>query len=313
MNALPDLADDYLLQLTLRLVDGLGRIEPERRERHAAYLRTAQNPDGGFSGREGGSDLYYTAFALRGLAVLDVLTADVARKAGAYLSASLQSQASIVDLFSLLYAAALVELAGAPSVFAASVPDWPQRVAAAVETFRANDGGYAKSPGGAGSTYHTFLAGLSYQILGEPWPQTDAVLRFIDSRRREDGGYVELAPMRRSGTNPTAAAIGVRQLLGGVDSAVQEELAAFMSSMVSIEGGVRANARAPVADLLSTFTGTWTLHQLGADRRIDLKGLRRYVDQLELSTGGFRAGVWDDRADVEYTFYGLGCLALTAE
>ena len=28
--------------------------------------------------------------------------------------------------------------------------------------------------------------------------------------------------------------------------------------------------------------------------------------------GGFRGGVWDTDADVEYTFYGLGCLALLA-
>ena len=37
------------------------------RARHAGYLKSAQNSDGGFSGREGDSDLYYTAFALRGL------------------------------------------------------------------------------------------------------------------------------------------------------------------------------------------------------------------------------------------------------
>ena len=57
----------YLERLTLRLVDGLARLPAEFRARHAAYLSAAQNADGGFSGREGGSDLYYTSFALRGL------------------------------------------------------------------------------------------------------------------------------------------------------------------------------------------------------------------------------------------------------
>ena len=60
----------YLPRLTARLAEGLARLEPPRRDRHARYLRAAQNPDGGFSGREGDSDLYYTGFALRGLAVL---------------------------------------------------------------------------------------------------------------------------------------------------------------------------------------------------------------------------------------------------
>ena len=39
-------------------------------------------------------------------------------------------------------------------------------------------------------------------------------MTFLKSRRREDGGFVEIAPMRRSGTNPTAAAVGLFQLLG---------------------------------------------------------------------------------------------------
>mgnify|MGYP000671844328 CR=1 FL=1 len=38
------------------------------RARHARYFLQAQRADGGFSGREGGSDLYYTSFGLRGLA-----------------------------------------------------------------------------------------------------------------------------------------------------------------------------------------------------------------------------------------------------
>ena len=32
----------------------------------------------------------------------------------------------------------------------------------------------------------------------------------------------------------------------------------------------------------------------------------RFLEELEMADGGFRGGLWDDRADVEYTFYGLG-------
>jgi geranylgeranyl transferase type-2 subunit beta len=80
--------------------------------------------------------------------------------------------------------------------------------------------------------------------------------------------------------------------------------------MASPEGGLRANARAPLADLLSTFTGTWTLSQLNALEQLDTPALKSYVQNLELTTGGFHGGLWDDRTDVEYTFYGLGVLAL---
>ncbi|MFQ3650792.1 MAG: prenyltransferase/squalene oxidase repeat-containing protein, partial [Gemmataceae bacterium] len=68
MNAQP-----YLPRLNAQLAAGLRLVPEEVRAKHADFLRSRQNPDGGFSGREGGSDLYYTGFALRGLAVLEAL------------------------------------------------------------------------------------------------------------------------------------------------------------------------------------------------------------------------------------------------
>src|SRR6516225_6366195 len=92
----------YLGQLTARLAEGLARRPDSFRKRHGAYLRALQNTDGGFSGREGGSDLYYTGFALRGLAVLDELDPEVCEHAAGFLRQSLHQQASVVDFFSLL-------------------------------------------------------------------------------------------------------------------------------------------------------------------------------------------------------------------
>ncbi|HZT82766.1 MAG TPA: hypothetical protein VFA26_21225 [Gemmataceae bacterium] len=67
---------------------------------------------------------------------------------------------------------------------------------------------------------------------------------------------------------------------------------------------------APLADLLSTFTGCWTLAQLGGLDRIDTAAAREYAHSLEGPAGGFRGGLWDERCDVEYTFYGLGVVGL---
>ena len=75
-------------------------------------------------------------------------------------------------------------------------------------------------------------------------------------------------------------------------------------------GGLRANARAPLADLLSTFTAAWTLDQLQALARIETAAALRYAEALALPDGGFRGGLWDGGTDVEYTFYGLGVVAL---
>ena len=82
--------------------------------------------------------------------------------------------------------------------------------------------------------------------------------------------------------------------------------------MASPEGGLRANGRVPLADLLSTFTGAWTLAELGALDRLDAAEARHYALAAEQPHGGFRGGLWDEGCDVEYTFYGLGVLGLLA-
>ena len=305
--------NSYLQFLTSRLGEGLARQPEDFRARHAAFLTAAQNADGGFSGREGGSDLYYTAFALRGLAILDVLTPEICARTADFLRSRMQGQAGVVDFHSLLFSCLLVQLGGGPDVLAHCPGDWPNRVAETLESFRTPDGGYGKTAGAASaSTYHTFLVGLCYQILGLPWPNPEAVERFITSRHREDGGFVEVPPMRRSGTNPTAAGVGIWQLLHGSDTVFpqRDSVIDFLVRMPSMEGGLRANDRIPLADLLSTFTGLWTMDQLGALDRLDLDNTHKFALDLENTNGGFRAGLWDEIADVEYTFYGVGTVAL---
>jgi geranylgeranyl transferase type-2 subunit beta len=305
--------NSYLTRLTTRLFEGIKGLPPELCQRHAAYLLARQNPDGGFSGREGGSDLYYTAFALRSLMAVDALTPEICTRAAEFLRRCLAQQASVVDFFSLLYAWMLVQLGGGPDVLADSPAEWRERVATLLETFRTADGGYAKTPGGtSGSTYYTFMVALCHEILGKDVPRPDAVIRFVRSRQREDGGFVEIAAMKRSGTNPTAAAVGLLQMLPGADfsEAEAERVVCFLAVMPSFEGGLRANGRAPLADLLSTFTAVWTLDQLRARDHIDNGPVLEFVESLEQPEGGFRGGLWDEASDVEYTFYGLGALAL---
>jgi geranylgeranyl transferase type-2 subunit beta len=205
---------NYLQDLNERIAVGIAKLPEAQRQRHARYLAGCQNPDGGFSGRDGDSDLYYTGFALRGLAVLDALTPEICGQASAFLGSSLTKQTSVVDFFSFLYACVLTQASSGVDVLADSPADWPTRVAATLATFRTKDNGYNKSPGASsGSTYHTFLVGLCFELLGQSLPNPDDVLRFVESRRREDGGYVEVSAMRRSGTNPTAAGVGLLQLL----------------------------------------------------------------------------------------------------
>ena len=84
----------------------------------------------------------------------------------------------------------------------------------------------------------------------------------------------------------------------------------FLLDMQTEEGGLRANTRIPIADLLSSFTGGLTLVDLDGFYELNVDSFRQFVNSLQLPGGGFMAAAWDESHDVEYTFYGLGCLAL---
>jgi geranylgeranyl transferase type-2 subunit beta len=305
--------EPYLQRLTGRLIDGLDRLPAGVRRRHASWVRARQCADGGFPGRDGGSDLYYTGFALRALAVLQELEPDTCDRTATFLRARLNGSAGVVDLFSFLVAAFLVRVGGGPDVLAEAPPDWPDRLAEILETFRQPDGGYAKTPGGtSGSTYTTFLVALALELLGKTVPNPERVCSFLRHRFR-DGGFVEIPQMKRAGTNPTAAAVGTLQILGALDDQTRARVPEFLARLAAPdEGGLRANDRIPAADLLSTFTGGWTLADLGALDRLDRTAVQRYADSLQGPDGGFRGGLWDDGLDVEYTFYGIGVLGLLA-
>jgi len=307
------LHDSFLLRLTKRLTSELRRLDPERAARHVNFTLRFQQADGGFAGREGGSDLYYTSFAVRTLALLDALDHSRCQNIATYLknAAAARRDYSLIDLVSWLYSVITVQLIGNLAPFAGDTESFADEVTASLETFRRPDGGYAKTnEGGVGSSYHTFLAALCYELLGRPLPDVAGIERFVLSRRRDDGGFVEIGQMKRSGANPTAAAAALLKRFGSIDDQTRRGIETFLTNLRGDEGGFRANTQIPFCDLLSTFTGLLTAHELGFAERIDAESCLRYVSQLELGEGGFRGGAWDDGADPEYTFYGLGSLAL---
>ncbi len=304
----------YLEELMLRLSAAMAELPEVLRARHAKYLLAAQRNDGGFAGREGGSDLYYTGFALRSLAMLGELYGPPAEGAAGFLRSRMRGQESIVDFLSLIYGAALLQSAAGIDVFADAEAGWRDAVAAALEKLRRSDGGYAKGPEGvASSTYHTFLVLLCQQLIEREAQQPGEIVKFLQSQQCEEGGFREIRASKRAGTNPTAAAIGGLRILDALDDQTREATVGFLAEMQMDEGGLRANTRIPIADLLSTFTGLLTLGDLGGTAEIDVAAARRYAESLELESGGFRGAEWDPAHDVEYTFYGLGTLALVSK
>ncbi len=307
-------SEPYLLRLGRRLSSGLATLPVETRARHQAFVLSRQNADGGFSGREAGSDLYYSGFAVRTLAVLSVLSEDNCRRIADYLRSCQRMQVTVIDLVSWLYCALVIQAASGIDVLENFDPQWPERLAGLLESFRTSDGGYAKTHEGAlGSTYHSFLVAVCYELIGKPAPQSPQLVQFIFDRQREDGGFVEIAPMKKSGTNPTAAAAAILVMHGHLDDELRDDVAAFLREVRSGEGGFQANTRIPFADGLSTFTGVLTAQDLGLESLLDLSRIDTFIRTLEMPEGGFKGALWDQVADVEYTFYALGTLGLLAQ
>jgi len=306
-------ATPYLAQLTDRLLRGARALPDTFRGRQIQFLVTLQNPDGGFSGRQGPSDLYYTSFALRCAQLLNVGASKLWNDAAAFLRKNATEPAEITDALSLLLCRTLLEGRGMVLWCEACRDERLTAVRAALAGSRLAEGGFAKTPGGDLSLYHTFLATLCYELLDEPIPDAEVIAERVLSRQCPSGGFGDVDASGAEGTNPTAAAVAVLSALDRLDDVAASRAGAFVASMQRADGGLAATPAAPVSDLMSTFTALTSLIETECAQDISLGSLGRYVKSLARSPGGFRASAGDESTDVEYTYYGLGALALLAE
>jgi len=302
----------YLMKLADRVARGLRKLPAAQLEPHRKFLLDQQCVSGGFRGREGDGDLYYTGFAVRALAVTGGVPAEAAERLHQFLLTTDPLSLNAVDLLSWLYSGFVIEATCGRAVLRASAQEFAVEVVSSLQRLRTADGGFSRTvEGAAGSTYQSFMCALIFELLGQQIPRRNSLIQFLYDRQREDGGFVEIAPMKRSGTNPTAAAVALLKSLGAMDEEIAEDVLGFLTDVVSEEGGFQANTRIPFADGLSTFTGLLTAQDLGRRDVIPTEQLLAYVrGGLELGTGGFRGAIWDQQADAEYTFYGLGILGL---
>jgi geranylgeranyl transferase type-2 subunit beta len=279
----------------LELLDGLLRtglegLSPAFRQAQATYVVSQQRPDGGFPGRRGPSDLYYTDFALRLLALLD--PDPVALAAAARYLAHIPAPTDVVACFNLLNCRRLlVEYGHEVQLDLHAVLD--------VLRGRATRG-----------AYHTFLAALCWEMLGQTAPQAEAAVEMIAGLQGAGGGFREQAGEGVEQTNATAAAVAYLLMRDALSEQRGRAATDFLATMQAADGGFLAHPAAPGGDLLSTFTALATLAGLDAIERVDLTAVARFLRQTAAPGGGFKAAPADTEADLEYTYYGVGCLAL---
>lgn len=301
----------YVFRLGGKLGDGVSRLPGPFRLRQVRWLLAAQQADGGFAGRMGSSDLYYTAFALRAAEMLRVEERFLYARAAGFLERLGPAAQDAVDAFSLLITDRILAGHG--------ISPWqesPEKVAdtvlEALERCRVPEGGYGK-PGAGASVYHTFIALLSLEMLARPLPDREAILALLRKHEGPDGGFADQGGSDAEGANPTAAATVLLCLLAPDSPDLTARAADFLSGLQRDDGGFPAHATAPVADLMSTFTALAALDECARPApRVKLAAAGRFVQQLSRPEGGFRSSPADNGADVEYAYYGLGTLGLLA-
>lgn len=297
-----------LNELGIKLTTGLRRFAHAFRHAQTTFLLSAQTPDGGFAGRQGPPDVYYTAFGLRAMRLLEVFDPTPWQRAAGFIRAQPLRLTSVVDALSLVEAARLVgHVLGDEALDRSRIDQAASHTLAAC---RGPSGGFGAEPGMDESVYHTFLAGRCLSLMAQPAASTPSWFEAIVARQRDDGGFADQTGPVRGGTNPTAAAV---MLLAHAGAAALPVIACAVEFLVSCQrpdGGFAAHADAPRPDLLSTFTALVALDEVDRLDRVRMADVARFVRSLAHAGGGFRAACCDDAVDVEYTYYGLGTLGL---
>ena len=160
----------FLDFLDLTLASGIALLGAQWKDNHARYVIGRQSSDGGFPGRQGGSDPYYTDFAVRTLVLLGK-TEGLKRAAG-YARGLKAEPRDLVDCFSRLNLARLLKLridTGA--------------VRKQLERQQLAGGGFARKNAVDVSAYNTFLAALCCEMLGEAFPAPDRADRAVAGLR----------------------------------------------------------------------------------------------------------------------------------
>jgi prenyltransferase beta subunit len=261
----------------------------------AEFLRSQLNDDGGFAGRDGSSDLYYTVFGLEGLLAL---RADLpASQTAAYLHTF--GEGAELDF---------VHLTCLARCWAALPPPWREKTPRAallsrLEEYRSADGGYDAEPGAQqGTAYGCFLAVGAYQDLQAELPDAARMLDCIHSLRAGDGGYSNQRGMP-AGLTPATA--GVVTLLRNLGTPPDRTVGDWLLTRCHAQGGFFATPDAPLPDLLSTATALHALVGLHVELEPIQERCLDFIDSLWTRRGGFFGHWADDAVDCEYTYYGL--------
>ena len=302
------------------------------------FILGQQNVDGGYRGRAPDSDLYYTLFGMAtslttGTAVDPMNISRYLESCGngldfVHLASLARCRASLpyLKLFPKFLKMADSPMKGIADIILRITQSQPKKVGAErqnptssfnhseqilvkMEEYRASDGGYHQNIKNAefGTPYAGFLAFLAYQDLGYELPEPQALLESISRQKLQDGSFANSSGVESGTTTATAAAVVLLAALG--ETPASKCVDSLLSRAAPV-GGFLAGGNSPAPDLLSTATALYALKRAGSS--LDKLGDKNYdfIESLWNEDGGFSGNIFDDRSDVEYTFYALLALGV---
>lgn len=258
------------------------------------FLRCHLCDDGGFQGRDGRSDLYYTVFGLEASLALDVKIPP--ERVVSYLRGFGTGQSlDLVHLASLVRCQINLAEGGNDAIDPAS----RRAMIAHLMHFRAVDGGFSTSAGAErGHVYGSFLALGICQDLQVDDLEPAGVLESVRSLQMPDGGFSNEPTMAVSATAATAAAVTIFHYL---KAPLPESALQWLAARAEPGGGVlRHSSRPRHRDPRSALDGDRAAcadagrRGPGRDSREESRLSRRLVERARRfpgPSGGRRAGL----------------------
>jgi geranylgeranyl transferase type-2 subunit beta len=265
------------------------------------FLRQHLNDDGGFAGRDGRSDLYYTVFGLEASMALEARI-PYERVADYLAGFGAGESLDLVHLASLVRCRANMVDRGGPDID----PATRATLTARLRQFQCPDGGFSTSAGAErGHVYGSFLALGACQDLQIDDLAPDALVASVQSLQMPDGGYSNEPTMNVSATAATAAAVTILRYL---QRPIPQSAVQWLADRAALSGGFAALSLPEdmaIPDLLSTATALHALALAGVPLDEIKEQNLDYLDALWNARGGFQGHPADDVLDCEYTYYGL--------
>ena len=285
------------LSMKLRncLQNGIQKLGSDATSAITGFVHSQVADEGGFIGKNGHRDVYYTTFGL--LLALELNIPLNTRQLKAYLNRINAQELDLVHYASYVRCKMLsdrIDKGLIPFLWNTLLSTYKRDLPSTIANQPHPDNH---------SPYSSFMWLSLMEDLGLRVRHPQDIIASLNQYQIATGGYANIIGAGPS-INATAAALAVVGQLSGYRD---NKDIRYLYDMQDDTGGFKATETSPVPDLLSTATSLFVLNCYGMKPRVSPND---FIDAHWLPSGGFAATLLDDESDVEYTFYGL--LALGA-